>query len=312
LYGCLCTPSLRDANLLLNKEQGTLQTMAKLKAVIVSDIHYGKDVGGKLGSSGDAQMRKFCRFVDQQKPDLVIDLGDRITCASHVQDSRNLANLARYFNKLAAPRVHLLGNHDIMYMSAADNARLLGSLTNSYSFDLGGIHIIAWNPAMEIIKREIRVPQHERDWLAADLAATELPVLILSHVPLDYHGRPDQDRLNPQGEWYYKRFENCAELRNVLERSGKNFLNLAGDHHRNALSEINDIYYITLHSLTQKQAGGTAPIGAFALLEIDGDSIRLEVKGREPQIYQLQSKILSKAGGENNPGPQKPPAGPRP
>jgi predicted MPP superfamily phosphohydrolase len=272
--------------------------MAKLRAVLISDVHYGRDVGNKKGAQAPALMEEFIKFANNAKPDVVIDLGDRISCYSAEVDRRETRKITAYFNRIAAPRIHLLGNHDVRFMKRATSEKILGQKMASSSVEIGGVQIVVWNPDVKYeLSRSVKMPQKEIDWLEAELKKSDKPVLLLSHMPVDFVGKSGQTVTNSKGDLVYKHFADAEQIRAVLQKSGRNFLNLAGDHHRNYFTQIGDTYYITMHSLTQKAKHIDEPSGAYALLEIDGDEIRLDVYGHEPASYRLNSKVLKKLGG---------------
>jgi predicted phosphodiesterase len=271
--------------------------MAKFRAVLISDIHFGRDVGNKKGAQAPALMEEFIKFANAAKPDVVIDLGDRISCHSEARDKEETKRLAPYFNRIAAPRLHLLGNHDIRFLKAEDSEKILGQKLNSRSVDISGVQVVVWNPDVRYeCGRVVEMPQKELDWLENELKAKgaddRRPVLLLTHMPLDFVGKSGQTVRNPNGDLVYKHFARSEEIREILRKSGRNFLNLAGDHHRNYFTQVGDAYFITLHSLTQKARHNEKPSGAYALLEIDGDQVKLDVYGEEPASYRLRSNVL--------------------
>ncbi len=264
--------------------------MKKFRAVIVSDIHYGRDVGNKLGKSAPALLRKFVRFANEQKPDVVIDLGDRISLQSRDQDEKNLRRLTRHFNRIAAPRIHLMGNHDVKNLTPEENARILGTRGDSYSMDVGGFRLIVWNANVTPYpgNRKIMISEIHLDWLRREVAAADRPFIVLTHIPLDYTGTPEQKKLNGAGELYYKRYGGTRDVRKILEQGGRNIINLAGDHHINSLTSINDAYYFVMNSMTQRAHSTGKASGAYALLEIEGDKIKIEVYGADRISHRLK------------------------
>jgi hypothetical protein len=276
--------------------------MAKLRAVIISDIHFGRDVGNKKGASAPALLEDFITFANAAKPDLVIDMGDRISCHSKKLDRQETKRISAYFNRIAAPRIHLMGNHDQRFMRREDSARILGQTMQSRSMEIGGIQLVIWNPKIDYeLSRKVEMPRAEIDWLEKELAKSGKPVLLLSHVPMDFVGKSGQVVTGADGKPVYKYIGNAEAVRDVLKKSGRNFLNIAGDHHRNYFTQVGDAYYITIHSLTQKAKHNDKPCGAYALLEIDGDEVKLEVFGEEPANYRLTSNVLKSLSAPKQP-----------
>ncbi|MFM9974820.1 MAG: metallophosphoesterase, partial [Beijerinckiaceae bacterium] len=85
-----------------------------LKIAIVTDIHHGQDSEGKKGASALPLMADFAAFVAQAKPDLVLDLGDRISDEDPQTDVVLEQDINAAFAPIRAlaPVYHLCGNHD--------------------------------------------------------------------------------------------------------------------------------------------------------------------------------------------------------
>ena len=112
-----------------------------LKLVVVTDVHNGRNSLAKRGSETLARMDEVVDFVNKEHPDLIIDLGDRITDTDRDTDLVSLASLAEKFRALSVPTKHLLGNHDVVPMDSTDNAKCLGQEMRSSSIDLNGWHL---------------------------------------------------------------------------------------------------------------------------------------------------------------------------
>jgi len=55
----------------------------------------------------------------------------------------------------------------------------------SHSWDLQGYQLVFWNSAVEVVDGGFHLAPDDLAWLEPDLAATALPTLIFSHLPLD-------------------------------------------------------------------------------------------------------------------------------
>lgn len=112
--------------------------------------------------------------------DLVIHLGDFTDFAYNVEYDRFLRSITR----LGQPSFVLLGNHDALGAGPALYRQAFGP-ANVY-FEHFGLRFIAWNSA------DIENPdEFDSDWLIRAVAESSLPVIILTHVPLD-----DRDRFH--------------------------------------------------------------------------------------------------------------------
>ena len=83
-----------------------------LKIALIADIHHGMDIGTKLGSAALALMQPFVDWVNAIRPDLVVELGDRINDLDKDADLKWTRDVAHAFTAVQRPCVHILGNHE--------------------------------------------------------------------------------------------------------------------------------------------------------------------------------------------------------
>ena len=218
--------------------------MTALKIALIADIHHGVDVGTKLGAAAMTLMRPFVDWVDHVQPDLVVELGDRINDLDRDTDIRWTKEVARVFDEVRAPCVHILGNHDVLRLDRRESEDALQTSFASHSRDVNGYHLVFWNSAVAFEDGGYHLPASDLEWLETDLAATGLPTLVFSHLPLDNGsmlGNFYFERLVPHGAHYFE----GAAAREVIERSGKVIACLAGHAHWNQRHTIDGVHYIT-------------------------------------------------------------------
>lgn len=253
---------------------------------LVADIHHGAQTGTKAGPAALPLLREFAHWTNAHPLDMVVELGDRINNVDAQADARLTRDIAAAMSRITAPRAHLLGNHDNHDLPRALAEAAMQVAFGSWSRDVKDFHLVFWN-ADTCVKGKQRFLFDEVDlrWLEADLAATELPTIVFTHLPLDEGSMI--------GNFYFEKYlagfahyGNAAQAREVMERSGKVILCLSGHTHWNARNTIDGIHYITIHSLTESFTTWPHPSGAYALLQVD-EEIRLEVFGRDPAYYQL-------------------------
>ena len=264
--------------------------MTALKIALIADIHHGVDVGTKLGTAAMTLMRPFVDWVDHVQPDLVVELGDRINDLDRDTDIRWTKEVARVFDEVRAPCVHILGNHDVLRLDRRESEDALQTSFASHSRDVNGYHLVFWNSAVAFEDGGYHLPASDLEWLETDLAATGLPTLVFSHLPLDNGsmlGNFYFERLVPHGAHYFE----GAAAREVIERSGKVIACLAGHAHWNQRHTIDGVHYITLHSLTESFTTHPYPTGAYGVLVID-EHLTVEVFGRDPALHRLPIKPL--------------------
>lgn len=258
--------------------------MPKVRAAVITDIHYGHDHGWRLGTKAPRLMTKFVKEVNELQPDCVVDMGDRISRRNAEEDRTWMAELKTYFNQLAAPVHHLIGNHDLRYLTRQENEEITGSPGTSYSHDIGGYHFVFWNPNVNNGDTGLKLDPEDIDWLKADLAANGKPAVLFCHVPFD-NDELDNDRALTESEkvtgiitnrYYYKE---APCIREILE-TGNVILAMGGHRHMNRHREINGIHYFTQQSLTNKyRKKHRMPTGTWTTLDIEDGNITIELHG---------------------------------
>lgn len=106
----------------------------KLKLALVTDIHNGRDSLTNKGAAAKTLLQEFAQFVQDEQPDLIVELGDRISDSGLAVDTENASQIAAQFKAMCVPSRHLLGNHDMAYLSREDNERILKIMEINHIF----------------------------------------------------------------------------------------------------------------------------------------------------------------------------------
>lgn len=259
-----------------------------VRLAIVADIHHGRPSATKRGDRALALMEEFTAFAADARPDLVLDLGDRISDENPQTDARLAAEAADAFRAVAAPRAHLDGNHDRDHLSAAQNDALLGREGGSQTLDIGGWRIALWRADPKIHRgngaRGFVLPEPDLLWLSRTVQAADRPLLVVSHVPVSGHAQT--------GNYYFERnpafstYSEAARARAALAQARVPVVCLAGHVHWNTLTCVDGITHLTQQSLTESFTTEGEPAGAMGLLELGEDAgqhvVRWRVEGRDP------------------------------
>ncbi len=266
----------------------------QLTLAIITDIHNGPDRGTKLGTMALPLLARFRDFVADLRPACTVEMGDRISEVDEQTDRKLVADVASALAKFPSPIHHILGNHDVAKLSVEDNEDLMQRSFASSSMDINGFHLVFWNAndKLDYVTGFSLAPT-DLEWLRADLAATELPSIIFTHVPLDngsMKGNFYFDKAYPHAGAYPE--AQGEAIRDVIERSGKVILCLNGHAHWNAYHGIDGTHYVTIPSLTESFTTFPYANEAFASLRVD-EAIEIEVFGRTPLLYRLPIKAKS-------------------
>ena len=255
---------------------------SSLRLAIVSDIHHEiADAKPKMCSTGLPLLRDFAEFCSEQQLNGVVDLGDRIDDRDRERDCLRAREVAEVFRTIAASRDHVMGNHDSYHLDRSEWESLLNAPLHSHSRDTGGVHLAFFSPDVNNERGKFPYSAGEKDlsWLESDLAATNLPTVVFTHVPF-IAGKM-------VNHYYFENKEGRAEflnsscLRRIVESSGKVLLVCSGHVHWNSLHTSNGVHYVTIQSLTESFTTHPAVAGAYAILEVSKE-IAVTVFGNDP------------------------------
>jgi len=256
-----------------------------LRLAIVTDIHHGPTRYTKLGALALPMLEAFQTEVSAGDFDMVVDLGDRITNVDHDTDLALMQEVETAFAPIEKPRAHLLGNHDLHYLSLAENEAIQGRSLASRSVDLKDRHLVFWQLDLSGKFTDNPLPSPaDLDWLRADLAATTLPAIVFTHVPLNGGAMA--------GNFYFQNnapsatLQHATEARLIIEAAGNVVLCIAGHVHWNDSSTIDGIRYLTLQSLTESYTTQGEASGAWAEIEIGDQGLRWRAHGGDPLRYE--------------------------
>jgi HAD superfamily hydrolase (TIGR01450 family) len=250
-----------------------------LKLAIVTDIHYGPDKLTKVGTAALSMLRDFKAFTEDYRPHFIAELGDRISDTDAAADAGRLRQITEQFSDLPSPHWHLMGNHDQVQLSVADNARILGQDMGHHGVDVAGRHLVFWQLDSELHHPQGFIPRKaDLDWLAADLAAADLPAIILTHVPLDggsMHGNyyfGNNERYGGMPHW--------REIQALIRQAGNVILCVAGHTYWNDVNFIDGVPHVTVQSLCESFTTEGEAAGAWATIEVDHE-VRWRTHGRD-------------------------------
>ncbi|MEK7403499.1 MAG: metallophosphoesterase [Acidobacteriota bacterium] len=241
---------------------------------VIADIQYAdKDTAGAREYRKSIEKLEACvAALRTEKPAFTIQLGDLI--------DEGLANLDRIlpvFNRIPAPRRHVLGNHD--FCAARDIVlKRLGLRSAYYQFSSRGWRFVVLDGmevsvAPESSQRELgarllaalkasgagnaqawngAVGPHQREWLRKVLreaASRRERAIVFCHFPaLAESCRPEHLL------WDHREVVEILES----ERSAVAFMN--GHDHRGGYAEKNGVHYLTFPGLVESDAGRTCKV----------------------------------------------------
>jgi Icc protein len=265
-----------------------------MRFALISDVHLGPPASHqgklrKLTHLSEQLVESFAtRMRHELAPDLVINLGDVLEDESSERDRERYARFCELLAGIGKPVLHVAGNHDTINLTVQELCSMWGNANSAtYSQDHHGVHFAVLR-TIEHRSERIELPAEQISWLRQDLAATQLPSIVLMHHPAS------EMRLEGN-RWFEKRPHLCRvverrALREVIEKSGKVLAVFNGHVHWNHLDVIAGIPYITLQSLIENlddDAPGRVA-AAYAVCDLDDRRLVVTVYGAETQRYQLE------------------------
>ncbi|KKB13473.1 hypothetical protein VE25_01715 [Devosia geojensis] len=261
-----------------------------MKIALVADIHHGPHSHTKKeGWDALPELEAFIARIEQEKVDVLLDLGDRISDTTHEMDVTVAGDVYDRLSKFSGRRYHVLGNHDVANLSIEDNARIFNQSMDHQVIDLGDFRLILWQAS---VKLDTDAPTFGFQkasaalaWLIKALNADERPAIIATHVPLSGHSQI--------GNFYFENnahvstYPDHTEVRAAVEATGKAAMWLSGHVHWNTVTNVHNVQHITIQSFSERFTTYPEPATAFGILEIGDGQFALEVFGRDPFFVRL-------------------------
>lgn len=267
---------------------------------LVTDMHMAdKDpVGDRNYRDADEKLTDAVTvFNADGNLNFVMMLGDFVEDYDGENREQTLVDLAQIeavYDDLTMPRYYVHGaNHGPRDLTKAELIANTGATDMYYSFDVGNLHVVVldaayyadddnahYDPATWAsdpwLFVEIYVPPGQRTWLESDLAATAKDTIVCLHF-----------RMHPDRQDGYTVY-NTADVKAILEASGKVRHVLSGHHHRNAHAIDADIGYHVFEAMTEEPY----PANSYGIVTIyDNGWIAVDGLETRQETYSLGVKV---------------------
>lgn len=235
---------------------------------LLTDVHYADIAtqGQRHYRDSLNKMRAAVARFNEEKLPACIHLGDLIDAAKDVTgELGHLKTIDAEFAKFKGDRHYVLGNHCIWTLTKQEFADTTGAPAKHYSFDHGGFHFVLLDACYRKDGKpyarknfqwtDTDIPKEQQEWLQADLAKTDKKTLVFVH-----------QRLDAKGE---SAIHSAADVRKLLEESGKVLAVFMGHTHQNAYQELNGIHYCVLRAMIE---GPGEKNNSYSILELHADN----------------------------------------
>jgi predicted phosphodiesterase len=228
---------------------------------MLSDIHYAdrEAAAPRYYRQSLSKVKECVDLMNREKVDFLIELGDfkdQDAVPNETNTLKYLSDIENVFHQFNGPTYHVLGNHD---MDGISKQQFLSRVTNTgipasesyYSFNLKGFHFVvldgnftregkAYDHGNFTWDNTI-IPEAEVNWLKEDLQNNPLPVVVFIHQMLDDAKSKEQS------------VHNAAQVRQILEESGKVICVFQGHVHEERYSLINHIHYYSMMAVVDHE-----------------------------------------------------------
>jgi len=251
----------------------------------VTDIHHGLSFETKKSDEALVLLDKFVSRANEAQPDCVVDLGDRINDVDKETDYALMEDVAQKFKQLENRREHLLGNHDVKFLTAKENETILDAPTTSRSFNIGGWHLIFWSPNTQYSSQDGFPDDNDGIlWLEDDLKRHPGPSILFCHVP-QFSGQLRGNYWFEKNPWA-ARFPYADRILQVLSEHPGLQMTVGGHIHWPRLNTLHGIHHITLPSLIESFYTSGASCQAWTEITL-GENIGLKISGTQRWEWQL-------------------------
>jgi predicted phosphodiesterase len=243
-----------------------------LRVGLMTDLHYGDKEPTKTRFYREAlaKLDEAVEAMNREKPAVVVELGDFIDQADSVEREMEwLKTMESHFTKLSMPRHYVLGNHCVGTLTKQEFAAHTKAPGGHETFEENGVTFLILDACFRkdgtpyerknFNWQDANLPKAELAWLETALGKAGGPVVVFAHQRLD------MDKAHA--------VRNAAEVRALLEKSGKVLAVFQGHSHKNDYQQIAGIHYTTLVAMIE---GSGAENNGYSLLDIMSDgSLRL-------------------------------------
>ncbi|WP_395743935.1 metallophosphoesterase [Prosthecobacter sp.] len=244
----------------------------QLRVGLMTDLHYAEKDPTKTRFYREAlgKLDEAVSVMNREKPALVVELGDFIDQADSVErEIEWLKTMESHFEKLTMPRHYVLGNHCVGTLTKQEFAANTKAAGGHAAFEENGVTFLILDACFRedgtpyerknFHWQDANLPKAELAWLEAALGKASGPVIVFAHQRLD------MDKAHA--------VRNAAEVRALLEKSGKVLAVFQGHSHKNDYQQIAGVHYVTLVAMIE---GSGMENNGYALLDIMTDgSLRL-------------------------------------
>ncbi len=249
-----------------------------LRVGLVTDLHYADKppAGSRYYRETPDKLAEAAEQFGRMEPSFIVELGDFIDAADSVDAELGyLKRINADFSAICKDRHYVLGNHCVYTLTKQEFLEGVQQQESYYSFDSGNFHFVVLDSCFRgdgepygrknFAWTDPNIPAVELEWLQADLKDSPKRTVVFAHQRLDVS--------NHYG------VKNAADVRKVLEQSGKVLAVFQGHSHKNDHRDLNGIHYCTLVAMIE---GSGAENNGYSVMDLADDGT-IELTGFRQQ-----------------------------
>jgi alkaline phosphatase len=259
-----------------------------MRIVAIADIHLGPDRHSVRGSASVRALDGFVQAVESEiRPDLVVDLGDRVVDVDPDADRERQHQIASVFAGISCPVLHVMGNHDAVNLARADNEQIFGQPMRCHSIDVGGFHFVVLDTCDPVLGGVGgAVSREQLQWLDADLSAASaasVSSVILCHHALCYHDISRNVLFKGIEPWAFA--SNREEIWQVVSSHPGVVLVLHGHLHWTTVERVGDVPCLSANSPVESWTTGGEVRGEYAVVTLSPGEGGLDVDFQVRRVF---------------------------
>ena len=238
-----------------------------MKIGLLADLHYSSadlDQSERRSAEGLTRLAEFIKATEGC--DFLLNLGDIVNGSGDRElDRADLRRVLEALDEQPLTCYHVIGNHDLWALPREELVAELGIPSGDYSFKRGDVRFIVLDanyapdgssPSNWTVAH---VSESRLVWLKRVLERGDFKwAVVICHHCLDDFGTSERpDEYAP---------DNAAEVRAVIEASGKVPLVLTAHYHKGRLRPINGVMYYTQPGICERDEAN------FGILTLDPDT----------------------------------------
>lgn len=247
----------------------------KLRFGLVTDVHYGPNMDTRAGETAIELLQRAVDILNHEKVSFVVDLGDRINDTDLESDRVRVQRVHETYQALECPVYYVYGNHDLVNLSKEEYGEIIGKKEPRQIFDAEGYTVVLADSTDPVVDRVGgSFSEEQRQWLSDALTRVDGKVLFCSHHPID-----NQDF---SSHWYFSKFPHHAlghhreDVNRVLQ--DKILAAFCGHMHWIRKVASGGATFFTIPSFIDIFLTGQRPPGFFAVVEVEGDKVSVELR----------------------------------